>query len=110
MLGAARPLPQREAEDGVVLERAHTDTERIRGVRTDDTHLRVAHRRQGGGAHGVFRRLDAKGGGNSDEPILSTRARVAINELAPTLVLAKDAACFVCPAILLDLLLRRCFG
>jgi hypothetical protein len=35
VLSAARPLPRREAEDGVILERTHIDAERVCGVRAN---------------------------------------------------------------------------
>ena len=59
--------------------------------------------------HGVLGGLYAKACSNDDETILSTGARVAIDQSAAALVHAKYSARFVGPAILLLLVrLFRC--
>ena len=70
--GTTRQPPQRVAEDGVVLERAHADAERARGVLTDGAEGSVALGRKGGGADGVLGRIHAEA--RRDQPTPRSQA------------------------------------
>ena len=68
----------------------------------------VALGRQRGRTHSVLRRAHAERSGHRDEPILAARARVAVNQRAAALMLAKAAARLIGPSTLL--LLVRLFS